>query len=404
MRAAFLLEYSKLNMNRRSSNLLAAGLAFLALFVPALAAQTGYLKVTVELANIRQRPDIGSPLVAQLPLDTLLESLGKDGEWYIVRFTAEDGKSLAGYVHESLVAPSSPPAAAEAPAPEAKPPVEEQPTTIPPAPPKRPPTSRFRSRPASVPAYTFEVAAGGIYLAGGDPNPALRGLAESYQAALGIPYAGRPGSVHLGPSLGFTLDYWFQPWIGVGAAVDIIYAGDEGVVTYTGGGTSAQLDLVPQIDSVPVRVHLALAPAPDIVVKAGLELHFARCRYLYRFTNAGASTKWTGYSRARGLGLYASVSWERPIFGPVSFLVEASGRSARLSGFDGSGVLKNPDGRTSAEDGTLYYYESATGGNDSVPLLFIRERQPSGPGVSGAREARVDFSGISLRAGLKVRF
>ena len=145
-------------------------------------------------------------------------------------------------------------------------------------------------------------------------------------------------------------------------------------------------------------------PGAAGVFDAGLELHFARCRYLYRFTSAGASTKWTGYSQARGLGLYASVSWERPIFGPVSFLLEASGRTARLSGFDGSGVLKNPDGRTSTEDGTLYYYESATGGKDSVPLLFIRERKPSGPGVSGAREAQVDFSGISFRAGLKVRF
>jgi len=258
--------------------------------------------------------------------------------------------------------------------------------------------------PSSFRSYSFEVMGGGVYLAGGDPNRAARGTADYYRARLGILYNGRVGSAHLGPSAGLSFDYWIRPRIGIGFAAEVVYAGDEGLVTFRSGGREAQLEIVPEIDSIPVRLHLVLSPIPDFVAKAGFEYHFARCRYLYRLTTADARTEWKGDAKARGLGLFASISWERPIFGPVSILVEASGRFARVSGFKGTDVSKGPDGAATTEEGTLYFYPGKTEDGDSFPLMFVRERPPSEAGVINPREARIDLTGISLRTGLKIRF
>ena len=61
------------------------------------------LEVATEQANIREKPDIGSTIIRQVPRGTILESTKKIGEWYLVRLKVEEDRLLLGYVHESLV-------------------------------------------------------------------------------------------------------------------------------------------------------------------------------------------------------------------------------------------------------------------------------------------------------------
>jgi len=60
------------------------------------------LKITAEQANLREKPDIGSSIVQQIPEGTVVEADRKDGEWYFVRYTLEDGGVIGGWIHESL--------------------------------------------------------------------------------------------------------------------------------------------------------------------------------------------------------------------------------------------------------------------------------------------------------------
>ncbi len=80
----------------------------LALLLPTLAAagQTSIfkLKVIVQAANIRSKPDIASAVIKTVPAGTLFESPGKEGRWYKVSLPPDaKGTAVAGYLYDSLV-------------------------------------------------------------------------------------------------------------------------------------------------------------------------------------------------------------------------------------------------------------------------------------------------------------
>ena len=80
-------------------------LIFLPIIFLALHAQDSQtkLKVVSEQANIRIAPDIGSTIIHLAPQGSVFTSLGKEGEWYQIRYLPEIGDAITGYVHESLV-------------------------------------------------------------------------------------------------------------------------------------------------------------------------------------------------------------------------------------------------------------------------------------------------------------
>ena len=83
---------------------------------------------------------------------------------------------------------------------------------------------------------------------------------------------------------------------------------------------------------------------------------------------------------------------------------EADFRFARIGGFKGKNISVNSEGESYTEQGTLYYYQARAGSQGDFPLVFIRSDVPTEAGVSAPREAKVSFSGMSLKAGIRVRF
>ena len=69
------------------------------------------LKVVTEMANVRLKPDIGSVIIHQVPQGKIIETTGKQGEWFLVKIEIEEGQEASGYVHEStvIVVEGSPP-------------------------------------------------------------------------------------------------------------------------------------------------------------------------------------------------------------------------------------------------------------------------------------------------------
>lgn len=62
------------------------------------------LKVIVQAANIRSKPDITSAILKTVPAGTLFESPGKEGRWYKVSLPPDaKGTTVTGYLYDSLV-------------------------------------------------------------------------------------------------------------------------------------------------------------------------------------------------------------------------------------------------------------------------------------------------------------
>lgn len=60
------------------------------------------VKVTVDNASLKAMPEIQAKTVARIPLNTVLDSEEKQGEWYKVTLDRE-GVKMTGYIHEMLV-------------------------------------------------------------------------------------------------------------------------------------------------------------------------------------------------------------------------------------------------------------------------------------------------------------
>ena len=60
------------------------------------------IKVIIDNSSIKATPEIGGKTLANVSLDTVLESEEKQGEWYKVSVDKE-GLRIAGFIHEMLV-------------------------------------------------------------------------------------------------------------------------------------------------------------------------------------------------------------------------------------------------------------------------------------------------------------
>jgi len=62
------------------------------------------LKVNVSVCNIREKPFINSKIITQLTEGTLLDAVGKEGNWYLVIIPQHEiGPQQRGYIHQNIV-------------------------------------------------------------------------------------------------------------------------------------------------------------------------------------------------------------------------------------------------------------------------------------------------------------
>jgi len=75
------------------------------LFSGALAeAQDFKIKVTASLANVREQPNVSSPVIAVLSAGTIVDSAGKEENWYKIKLPADIQTAPAyGYIHQSII-------------------------------------------------------------------------------------------------------------------------------------------------------------------------------------------------------------------------------------------------------------------------------------------------------------
>jgi hypothetical protein len=386
-----------IEMSKRALMLFAFGLGLMLLW-PAggLSAQTFKVKVTAEQANLREKPDIGSGIVQEIPEGTVLEADRKEGEWFFVRYTLEDGGVIGGYIHESLVevvGPSTTPA-----------PAEKAPARL--APPTgRVPVSRPAKLPGSdVPHFELSVSGGAGWIAPRDLNDGARGLADYNAAFLGLPASGAVGSLHMVAVVGVELSYRISRWLAVGVDADYLRGGNRSHIEYADMDFSETLDTRPLVSALPVKLGVRFYPGGGFYIRGALAVYFVKAGYLYRLEREASWQEWKGTATAHRFGAEAAFGGDWKLGPKSSFFVEAGFRMASITGLSGRDVYKNSDDETLTEEGLLYYFRKEGADMRAYPLVFVRTGPPTEEGVVDSRQSKLNLSGTGVRAGLRFRF
>jgi hypothetical protein len=357
------------------------------------------IKVTAEQANLRERPDIGSAIVQQIPQGTILQADKKEGEWYLVRYTLEDGGVIGGYIHESLVTvvgesqPAAPPPAA-------------RPGSVAGGAPRGGPGAAGRR---SLLPIDIDLAVGIGTVTADDLNNGARGLAAYNGALLDLASSGSIGSLHLAYVLGVELTYRLSPWFGLTLGTDYLKGWRSGTVTYAAEGVSPLLPPMTtthaSLQAVPVKIGVRFFPGRDFYFRGSLGYYTAKAGYDDHLVYPdGTGESWNGTATAHTLGMELGIGGEWPVRSNLLLFGEAGFRLARLNDFSGTGTFTDAAGAVTSESGTLWYFQK-TGADGAVDnLLLVRAARPSEEGVVGARAAEVNLSGILFRVGLRLRF
>ena len=105
-----------------------------------------------------------------------------------------------------------------------------------------------------------------------------------------------------------------------------------------------------------------------------------------------------------GFGFQGGLGIEYNLTGTISLFAEGMGRYLKITGWELEGTTTNASGVIKGS-GTLWYLEEFFEANGKYyPGLQISEQKPTYPAYRNVREAEVDFSGFSLRVGIKIRF
>jgi hypothetical protein len=374
------------------------------------------LKVTAEFANIRQKPSIGSAIVRQIPQGAFLEAVSKEGEWYLVKLEPDESGITSGYVHESLVISleETPPAKAQQQVP---PPVEEKPKVVekvekkepektrPPAVVLHPPRREAVEEEPQAARYSLALTAGAIYATIGDLNKAAQGLADLTSEQLGIPADKEVTPIHLTYLFGGELVFPLSPQFTLSAGVDYFSSKKESTIAFKKETISDTYKAVSEITALPVKLSISFYPASFLYFKIGASYYFAKCRYYYRFEHEDTWEERQGEAKAQNVGFWGGLGFEWNMGAHLALLIEAESQFAPIKGFKGTGTVQDSTMTEPAtEEGKLYAYDGKISSVNSYPLLFIRDKLPSEGGVENAREAEVDFTGITLRAGFRIKF
>lgn len=381
------------------------------------------LKVVTEMANVRLKPDIGSVIIHQVPQGKIIETTGKQGEWFLVKIEIEEGQEASGYVHEStvIIVEGSPPEII--PEPEKKEEITEQEKIteeekteevkeeevkeevikeeepqIPPIPEPTP------EREPSRPRVSLWLMGGGKYAVGGDLNSGAQGFVDYARDFNSITADFSIDKVHLCYIYGGELSFPIGSNFYLGIGVDYFEGKKESLLVLQ-ESPLVEVRTRPKIEAIPIRLTLSYYPVPSFYIKTGVEYYFAKCEYYYRYQEDTYWKEWHGKAKIQGSGVLGAVGLDLKVAPWLSFVVEATGRIAKITGFEGSDTSIDSDGLEYVEQGTLYHYKTHATGGEDIPLLFIKLRKPSEDVlISDPRRAIINYSGISLKAGFIIRF
>ncbi len=249
---------------------------------------------------------------------------------------------------------------------------------------------------------------------------------QSYNAlwtAFGTKYGGTLQGSFQPPPLGSSWEVEVRFPLFAGLALDLagttVSGASAGTVQFQNtGATHTESDyLLNDVKAIPLRIGLSftLPVWNNLRVVAGYGRHivFARYRVEENYEAIFKSSK-TDYRywfkrattyRSESLGSYGTLAAEYLVLPFLAVGIEAEKDWTRMSGFKGSYIYSDHTGKTASGKYSLYFFESDEFGSDlATQLLAGRTERPEGTLYRNVRQGEFDFSGFSLKIGLRFMF
>ena len=348
-------------------------------------AQKVKVRVILENANIRLKPDISSMIITGVSLGAVFESDGQVEEWYKVNMPPDEkGFVVSGYIHSSEVEVIS---------------VSSQPS----------PQLVYQSSRGFAMSIGIKLSGGINHLFLGDINDYLEGYSD-YLAGL-LTIDGEFKKIRYGLDFEGDVIIYIMPQFGIGIGAGYIYGKkgeDTNKITFPVGDETTVVADEMEVSAVPIRLGIyyfsPLSSKARFFLNAGAGYYFISWSEAWQNVKDGTWNTMNRKVRGQCLGFQGGIGFEFDFAQNIAFVIEGYGRMAKSKNLHGeferasNTAIPGIIGQNPSPEGTLYYYEK------NYPTLIIRDAEPYGETLRNIRQAGINLSGFTARAGIKIRF
>lgn len=103
------------------------------------------------------------------------------------------------------------------------------------------------------------------------------------------------------------------------------------------------------------------------------------------------------------IGVHGGIGFEYALSKNIAIVIEGFGRYAKISGFKGTRDREDSNNWSDSSDATHYHYEHYAWTEEWLARTGFSTEPPSGEDVRNVRDFEIDFSGYTIRVGLKIK-
>jgi hypothetical protein len=256
--------------------------------------------------------------------------------------------------------------------------------------------------------FEFKFAAGVNYQLLGDGDAILRAkqAAADYLVNAGggtLEQGITPLFAHFGYDFDVDAILFLSPNFGISVGTGYIRGGtlfgSGNEILKTSAGTMTDSNDV-AASAVPIKIGIYYKFAGRSYLFGGVGYYSSNFSHSENYTYGDVTTSYSETSKGHGIGFYAGLGGESPIGPGFSLIYEISARYASVGGFTGNWNY-SINGVASSGSGKLYYYELLDYTDHWYPWTSVQPAAPAGTEFRNAREATIDFSGVTFKIGFK---
>ena len=270
------------------------------------------------------------------------------------------------------------------------------------------------------PRFSFKLAGGYGTISTGDLNTIINSIDSSFRDLVGVTalfIEDEQENLNSGPDFEGEFIINLTEKVGIGIGSGYIHRGKNNETGFIYGSLlSFNAALETMGSAIPVKISayyfFPIKSRMNIYLKGGIGYYFGKLAYDSKLDAQIFIFGLPSWDRSMDMkdntiGLNGGIGFEYDIAKNIGLFVEGAARYARLNDWKGDEIYTDVEGKTDKISGTLWYCEAL---HDQTGIYYpsfkVSKNKPSSEAGSNRniRKAEIDFSGFSLRLGIRIKF